>query len=140
MLNQDKYKTSEERIMAFHKFCRKNRCKENCAALGNQDLNVVLTCDCMAYWLAIEADGKPDPCPFCESSCTAHKGVDMVRPHVSCDNEWCGYRSAEKMLSFARDIYDALGGEEPDWDDFDSVREYIDLNKDDYYEWRRGDL
>ena len=20
----------------------------------------------------------------------------MVRPHVSCDNEWCGYRSAEE--------------------------------------------
>ena len=44
------------------------------------------------------------------------------------------------MLSFARDIYDALGGEESDWDDFDSVHEYIDFNKDDYYEWRRGDL
>ena len=48
-------------------------------------------------------------------------------------------RPSEKMLSFARDVYDALCGEEPDWDDFDSVREYIDLNKDDYYEWRRRD-
>ena len=49
-------------------------------------------------------------------------------------------RPTEKMLSFARDIYDALGGEEPDWDDFDSVHEYIDLNKSDYYELRRDDL
>ena len=49
-------------------------------------------------------------------------------------------RPTEKMRSFARDIYDTLGGEEPDWDDFDSVNEYIDFNKDDYYEWRRGDL
>ena len=46
-------------------------------------------------------------------------------------------RPTGKMLSFALDIYDALGGEESDWDDFDSVREYIDFNKDDYYEWRR---
>ena len=43
-----------------------------------------------------ELEEEPKPCPFCESSCTAHKGVDMVRPHVSCDNEWCGYRSAEE--------------------------------------------
>ena len=43
----------------------------------------------------------------------------------------------EKMLSFARDIYDALGGEDPGRDDFDSVREYIDFNKDDYCERRR---
>lgn len=49
-------------------------------------------------------------------------------------------RPTERMLSFARDIYDALGGEEPDLDDFDSVHEYIDFNKDDYYEWRRGNL
>ena len=49
-------------------------------------------------------------------------------------------RPTEKMLSFARDIYDALGCDEPDWDDFDSVHEYIDFNKDDYYKGRGDDL
>lgn len=45
-------------------------------------------------------------------------------------------RPTDKMLAFARDIFDALGGDEPDWDDFDSVHNYIEDNKDDYYAWK----
>ena len=92
MLNQDKYKTIEERVSEFQRFCNKQKGCTKCAAVNNEETRS----SCAFHWLALESVENPEPCPFCESSCTAHKGVDMVRPHVSCDNEWCGYRSAEE--------------------------------------------
>ena len=83
MTNEQKYKTAEERIKAF---LSQRKVSSIAMVIANE----------FAHWLALESVEKPKPCPFCESSCTAHKGVDMVRPHVSCDNEWCGYRSAEE--------------------------------------------
>ena len=96
MTNQEKYKTAEERIKAFDDFCKGQGDRCNHCEIARKRLSISRRSECVVYWLAIEAEEKPGPCPFCESSCTAHKGVDMVRPHVSCDNEWCGYRSTEK--------------------------------------------
>ena len=83
MTNEQKYKTADERVKAF---------------LSQREASPIATviANEFAHWLALEAEEEPKPCPFCESSCTAYKGVYMVRPHVSCDNEWCGYRSAEE--------------------------------------------
>lgn len=83
--NEQRYRTAEERVNAFmvHRSYK--------AALIKSIVNK------FAHWLALEADEeKPENCPFCGKSCTAHKGIDMVRPHVSCDNDWCGYKSAEE--------------------------------------------
>lgn len=92
MTNEQKYKTTEERVSKFQIFCNKQKWCTKCAAVNNEGTRS----SCAFHWLALESVENPKPCPFCESSCTVHKGVDMVRPHVSCDNEWCGYRSAEE--------------------------------------------
>ena len=64
MLNQDKYKTAEERVKAFNEWCRRKsscgKCEfhkftRGCAGGG-----------CEFYWLALEAEEeKPEPCFFC---------------------------------------------------------------------------
>ena len=42
-----------------------------------------------------------------------------------------------KMKEFATDIADELGLDYPDFDDFDDVHNFIEENKDDFYESRR---
>ena len=55
-------------------------------------------------------------------------------------------RATDKMLSFARDIADELdmstkkdesGNVVPD-ESFDAIHDFIEENKNDFYEWRRG--
>lgn len=57
-------------------------------------------------------------------------------------------RATDKMLSFANDIADELGLDLPKKQDesgkmvldesFDAIHDFIEENKDDFYEWRRG--
>lgn len=57
-------------------------------------------------------------------------------------------RATDKMLSFARDIADELGLDMPTKKDesgnvvpdesFDTIHDFIEENKNDFYEWRRG--
>lgn len=46
-------------------------------------------------------------------------------------------KPTNKMIDFARAIADYLSLEEPDYNDFDAVSEFIAEHKDDYYEERR---
>ena len=52
MLNQDKYKTAEERVRAF---------------LTQREVSSIATviANEFAHWLALEAEEEPKPCPFC---------------------------------------------------------------------------
>ena len=62
MLNQDKYKTPEERDNAFNKWCFNRDCKSCNLKAHNIDGDA----GCRFYWLDLEADEeKPEPCPFC---------------------------------------------------------------------------
>ena len=88
--NEQKYKTAEERVKAFGEFCDNNECKEGCAALCNRDPDKIMSCDCMAYWLALEAEEKPDPCPFCGGDCRIETGFNYDNV-VSCTK--CDYTS-----------------------------------------------
>ena len=57
MLNQDKYKTPDERTDAFNEWCSNRDC-ESCELKPRKN--------CRFYWLALEAEEeKPEPCPFC---------------------------------------------------------------------------
>lgn len=57
-------------------------------------------------------------------------------------------RATDKMLSFARDIADEIGLDMPTKKDesgsvvpdesFDAIHDFIEENKDDFYELRRG--
>ena len=61
MLNQERYKTPEERAEAFRKFCNSKQCNEcECAKDGKKFVAL-----CEFRWLALEAEEELLPCPFC---------------------------------------------------------------------------
>ena len=62
MLNQDKYKTPEERNHAFSEWCFSRYCKSCKLRAHNFDGGD----GCRFYWLALEAEEeKPEPCFYC---------------------------------------------------------------------------
>ena len=77
MLNQDKYKTPEERENAFNEWCFNMDCKT--CRLKAHDF------ECRFYWLALEAEEeKPEPCFFCGNKYLAITKDRNNRWSVSC--------------------------------------------------------
>ena len=64
MTNEEKYKTPEERIEAFDRFCDAESSCDNCPL--RKELAISRS-RCAVRWLALEAAEKkePMPCPFC---------------------------------------------------------------------------
>lgn len=96
--NEMRYKTAEERVKAFGEFCRKQKECSNCKIENGRD--GIMTCDCMAYWLALEADDeKPENCPFCGGKTKVVNGTKMPYTTfaVKCANDHCGYLSCIKV-------------------------------------------
>ena len=54
--------------------------------------------------------------------------------HVNKERKNKMGRPTEKMTDFAEKIYDLLGVEPDDWDDFESVSEFISEYKEDYFD------
>ena len=91
--NEMIYKTVEERVMAFDKFCKKCEVCRDCKALCGRNESRIFTSECMAYWLALEyEEEKPEPCFYCSHEIHVYKadggGLAMI-----CDN--CGYCPAD---------------------------------------------
>lgn len=60
MTNEEKYKTSEERINAFDAFCGQYSTCRDCHIQGDRVV------ECVLNWLALEAEeDKPMPCKCC---------------------------------------------------------------------------
>lgn len=91
MLNQDKFKTAEERIRAFYDWCIDIRVGGECHACKLS--KIASHWVCFAYWLALEADEEtPENCPFCGDECYADDGAT---PRVVCINkDSCCYQGA----------------------------------------------
>lgn len=91
MKNGDKYKTTEERYMAFKSFCHKqqtNDCYEDRSCLK-----------CTFLWLDTEAEDeeKPLPCLFCGGTVKIEEASTKLVPdgyYLVCHNDACLYRSA----------------------------------------------
>lgn len=60
MTNEEKYKTAKERGDAFLKFCNSHSCGDCAIHKMNEPKD-----PCAFIWLALEAEEKPLPCPFC---------------------------------------------------------------------------
>ena len=94
MLNQDKYKTPEERDNAFNEWCFNRDC-ESCNLKAH---NIDGGAGCRFYWLALEAEEeKPEPCPFCGGEThinLGHLKAGVVHYWVDCISPECMYRSA----------------------------------------------
>ena len=94
MLNQDKYKTADERNNAFNEWCFNRDCESCNLKAHNIDGGAV----CRFYWLALEAEEeKPEPCPFCGGEThinLGHLKAGVVHYWVDCISPECMYRSA----------------------------------------------
>lgn len=83
MTNEERYKDPEERAEAFRKFCNTTNCNEcECAKDGKK-----LVALCEFRWLALEAEEKPLPCPFCGRNAVCDR-VPGISPNVKCTG--CG--------------------------------------------------
>lgn len=91
MTNEQKYKTAEERFNAFHK---------KCGSCGVTICDRIKVINCLNNWLALKAEEKPEPCPFCGKevivgfSENIHK--EKYRQVWCSDGERCGYECVMK--------------------------------------------
>ena len=82
MLNQDKYKTAEERNDAFNEWCFNRDC-ESCELKAHNGFDE--GDGCRFYWLTLEAEEeKPEPCFFCGNKYLAITKDGNNRWSVSC--------------------------------------------------------
>lgn len=83
--NEKKYKTVEERISAFDKFCKQPNC-DGCPvahACGHSRAYASIA------WLALEETvEKPEPCFYCGGECNV---IGEVNHRVKCTS--CNYES-----------------------------------------------
>lgn len=86
------YKTEKERLDAFDRFCRTQKCAMSC----NQ-----MKVSCLLNWLGKEVEKeKPEPCPFCGSATKARMFgcIDETTKYaVRCES--CFYTSLQSYVS-----------------------------------------
>ena len=91
LTNEQKFRTAEERARAFGEFCEKWEVCRDCKARCGRNESRIFTSECMAHWLALEAEEeKPEPCFYCGGDTT----VCEHSPHFDVECEHCGYVSA----------------------------------------------
>lgn len=106
MTNGEKYKTAEERSMAFRKFCASKICKwegkeANC--IFSDKIHDVCTHKCEFAWLDLEYKEDLKPCPFCGSeNVSVYKSNVVDVWHVTCNRCGCkidSYMNREIAIS-----------------------------------------
>ena len=88
MTNEQKYKTAEERFNAFHK---------KCGSCGVTICDRIKVINCLNNWLALEAEEKPEPCPFCNGETeivSCNGGIQVRCTHCGYTSE--GYREGKE--------------------------------------------
>lgn len=103
MKNFEKYKTAEDRVYAFRKFCNPmvRNCQNACKMSNADKFGGVDPMKCFSNWLELEAEEeKPLPCPFCHKEVVVGSNENIHREsyrQVWCsDVERCGYECAMK--------------------------------------------
>lgn len=87
MTNLEKYKTAQDREMAFRWFCKAHHC-EACPLSdfrGSSEF-CPLHYGCVLKWLEMEAEEELLPCPFCGGKASAVDSGVSIAAHVRCDN------------------------------------------------------
>lgn len=90
-MNQEKYKTTEERVNALNSWCLHTTC-DRC--------NKPKSIGCCIYWLSLEAEEeKPEPCPFCHGECNVIGDVNHRVKCMSCNYESIMDSNRDKVVS-----------------------------------------
>jgi hypothetical protein len=103
MTNGEKFKTVEERGMAFNVYCHKRECFK-CEL---NEVNKRQETNCAFQWLDLEyKDDKLKQCPFCDGEARQHEVNNMH--FVYCIN--CGARTVDSVTEIgARFIWNRRG-------------------------------
>lgn len=72
MTNEQKYKTPEERMRAFWRFCKGQEKKNGCPGCPTKGVPPYRE-KCALTWLALEAEDELLPCPFCGGKAKFHE-------------------------------------------------------------------
>lgn len=93
MKNFEKYKTAEERVKEFDRFCNQHNGCSACPVGADW----CSRCECAMVWLDREANEEEKllPCPFCGDECACGDG------YVECLNDNCCYSSGNRKRSDA---------------------------------------
>lgn len=83
MKNFEKYKTAEERVKEFDRFCNQHNGCSACPVGADW----CSRCECAMVWLDREANEEEKllPCPICGSPCHVHDNA------VECTSGECAY-------------------------------------------------
>lgn len=99
MTNAEKFKTAEERAIAFRKFCVKKICKgseANCIFSGKMHDKIKHNCE--FAWLDLEYKEELRPCPFCGDEAVIFSVEEGVYC-VSCTSDSCIANVATQTFS-----------------------------------------
>jgi Lar family restriction alleviation protein len=103
MTNREKFKTAEERAIAFRKFCANKICKgleANC--IFSDRLHERIKHKCEFAWLELEAEEELLPCPFCGGKASVSTTTDVIAMGVvSCNDCNCHIVEATEEAAFA---------------------------------------
>lgn len=88
MTNEEKYKTTDDRVYAFRKYCRDKGTYHGCALNETGVSRTICVDRCILNWLALEAEEELRSCPFCGSEAELvhplSKGYALDRYFVVC--------------------------------------------------------
>ena len=95
MTNEQKYKTTDERIKAFDDFCKGQGDRCNHCEIARKRISISRRSECVVYWLALEAEEKIEPCFYCGNKHLAITKDGNNLWSVSC--AYCLYESRHHM-------------------------------------------
>lgn len=102
MTNEEKYKTTNERMGAFGRFCKGQERKKGCLGCPVGGVPTYRE-QCALAWLALEAEEKLLPCPFCGGDAEiefipSFRNSHFVRCKI-CLSSVRGYDTKDKAIA-----------------------------------------
>ena len=88
MTNGEKYRSIDDRVTAFRRYCADIGCPNCCIKPYAEAKHNMCVDRCILKWLALEAEEeKPLPCPFCGRNAVCDR-TPGISPNVRCTG--CG--------------------------------------------------
>lgn len=104
MTNGEKYKSIDDRVYAFRRYCAKTECPNCCINPYKGAKHITCLDKCILKWLALDAEEKLLPCPFCGGEAEVSEGYSGMPKgtFVQCKNCWAfvaGFKTKTDAIS-----------------------------------------
>ena len=104
MTNEERYKTTDDRVYAFRKYCRDKGTCHDCALNETGVSRTICVDRCILNWLALEAEEeKPLNCPFCGGEAESKFTRPLIDGYYyvhckNCHSSTRGYRTKDDAI------------------------------------------